>query len=76
MPTSVWAPPLDKLPPEVNVLIREDQKNFDKHFWTQMENPKLSWEEEIALKELVQNKNIVIKPAVTGSSIVILDRDQ
>jgi len=41
-----------------------------------MENPKLSWEEEIALKELVQNKNIVIKPAVTGSSIVILDRDQ
>lgn len=76
MPTSLWSPPLDKLPPEVNTLIRRDHKDFDKHFRTQKEYPNLSWEEEIALKELVQNKNIVIKPADKGSSIVILGRDQ
>lgn len=76
MPTSGWNPPPEKLPPEVNFLIKKDQKDFKKHFKVHMEKPNLSQEEQKALQELIQNKHIVIKPADKGSAVVILSRDQ
>lgn len=73
---SDWTPPLDKLPPEANILIKEDQKEFHRHFKNWKEQPNLSQEEEDAIKELMGNKHIVIKPADKGSAVVILGRDQ
>lgn len=74
--TSFWSPPPELLPPEVNCLIKKDLKDFNKHFELYKERPNLSREEEESLKELMQNKHIVIKPADKGSAIVILGRDQ
>ena len=73
---SNWVPPSDQLPPEVPALIKKDQKDFHKYYKTYREKPNLSEEEEKALKELVRNKQIVIKPADKGSAIVILSRAQ
>lgn len=73
---SIWIPPQNKLPPEINFLIKKDQKDFNKYFIEHEEKPNLSLEEEKALKELIKNKHIIIKPADKGSAIVILGRDQ
>ena len=45
--------------------INEEGKNY----------PNLSKEEREALKKLIENKNIIIKPADKGSAIVIWDND-
>lgn len=76
MPPSFWTPPPHKLPPEVHFLIKKDIKDFNGHLTSFQEEPNLSLREECALKELMQNRHIVIKPADKGSVIVILDRDQ
>lgn len=76
IPTSVWTPASDLLPPEIISLIKKDQKDFYKYFRQQNEKPNLTSNELRALKELSQNKHIIIKPADKGSAIVILGRSQ
>lgn len=59
------------------MLVKKDQKDFNKHFKLHMEKSNLSEEEEeVALWELMQNRHIVIKPADKGSAVVTLSRDQ
>ena len=74
--TSDWTPSEDKLPPEVKILIKEDQKDFNKYFKFYEEKTNISEEEVKALQELMRNKNIVIKKADKGSAVVILGREQ
>ena len=73
---STWSPSLAQLPPEVATLIEADLQHFDRSFKPWRMRPNLTGEEAAALKELKDNKNIVIKPADKGSSVVILDREQ
>lgn len=75
-PTSVWTPPIDKLPPEIMALIRQDNKDFQRHFHTRRDKGNLLQRELQALTELKRNTHIVIKPADKGSTVVILSRDQ
>lgn len=76
MPSSDWVPPPEKLPPEVHFLIKKDKKDFEKYFRQEDERNNLSEGEQIALKELADNRQIVIKPADKGSATVIMGRDQ
>lgn len=76
MAKSHWTPSAEKLPPEINFLVKKDQKDFNKHFKNYTEKPNLLPEEQDELKQLMKNKHIVIKPADKGSVVVILDRDQ
>ena len=75
-PTTTWTPPPDRLPTEINSLIRKDNDIFKKHFKFHREKDNLSQNEVKALRELTHNKHIVIKPADKGSAVVILGRDQ
>lgn len=76
MPTSTWTPPLEKLPTVIGQLIKEDEKSFKYLFKRCWEKPNLSKMEVKALRELMHNKSIVIKPADKGSVVVIMARDQ
>lgn len=76
MAKSHWTPPAEKLPPEINFLVKKDQKDFNKHFKNYTEKPNLLPEEQDELQQLMKNTHIVIKPADKGSVVVILDRDQ
>lgn len=73
---SYWSPPLGQLPPQVGDLIKQDLEFFDTNFQPKHVKPNLTPEEFEALKELSENKQIIIKPADKGSAIVILDREQ
>lgn len=57
-------------------LTPADVNHFDQHFRISHNRPNLSPAEAEALKELKNNKNIVIKPADKGSVVVIMDREQ
>lgn len=74
--TSGWSPSLEKLPPAIGQLIQEDKKFFKKHGKAIRENVNISTQEIAALQQLKRNKNIIIKPADKGSTVVILGRDQ
>ncbi|GAA6073383.1 uncharacterized protein LOC105358296 isoform X1 [Tachysurus ichikawai] len=75
-PKSDWVPPEDKLPTELHTLFQTDLGYLKKHFRLSQNEPNLSQGEINALKELGENKQIVIKPADKGSAIVIWDREQ
>lgn len=76
LPKSDWEPPDEKLPPEILALIKKDNKDLEKYYTLNNTISNLSKEEQNALKELQENKHIVIKPADKGNVIVILSRDQ
>lgn len=76
MPTTIWTPPPDKLPEEINRLVVRDKKDFKTHFKFHTEKLNLTTEEVKALRELQRDKDIVIKPADKGSTVVIQGRDQ
>ena len=76
MAPSVWTPPPDKIPPQVNLLIQKDCDTLNTHFKSYREKSNLSYNEIKAIKQLSQNKHIVIKPADKGSVVVILGREQ
>ena len=73
---SNWMPPPEKLPPEVHLLVEKDNIIFNEHYKPCKEKFNLSREEVKALRELMHNKHIVIKPADKGSMVVILSREQ
>lgn len=74
--TSTWEPPLDKLPPEIGLLVDKDKTMLNSGFKVVKRAPNLSVREVKALRELMGNKTIVIKPADKGSAVVILSREQ
>lgn len=74
--TSTWEPPLDKLPPEIGLLVDKDKNMLNSGFKVVKGAPNLSVREVKALRELMGNKTIVIKPADKGSAVVILSREQ
>lgn len=74
--TSAWEPPLDKLPPEIGLLVDKDKNMLNSGFKVVKRAPNLSVQEVKALRELMGNKTIVIKPADKGSAVVILSRQQ
>lgn len=76
MPKSVWTPPPYDLPEEIVLLVTKDQQDFREKFKFHKEMPNLSQGEMGALRDLRNNKHIVIKPADKGSSVVIMGRDQ
>lgn len=73
---SDWTPPIQELPPEVQILIQEDETKIKKHYKLVQEKCNISWAEAKALRELKNTKHIVIKPADKGSAVVILSREQ
>lgn len=75
-PKSDWTPPDGRLPPEVATLVRADMKYFNDSFQTCQVKSNLSSDETRALKELRENRHIIIKPADKGSAVVIMDREQ
>lgn len=76
LPKSFWSPPSDKIPNEIHDLIKKDIADFNQHSKIRSEEPNLPKSEVKALRELIHNKSIVIKPADKGSSVVILSREQ
>lgn len=75
-PRSNWVPPAGTLSTELTALIAADTNHFDSSFQMCRVRPNLSSEEAAALKELSNNKHIIIKPADKGSTVVVMDRDQ
>ena len=73
---STWTPSDESIPDYIHDLITLDRKTIKKHYKAHPEPNNISALETRALTELQKNKNIVIKPADKGSSIVIMDRDQ
>lgn len=75
-PRSHWVPPTDALPQEIVSLVKTDLQAFSRHFRPRREFPNLTEDEAEALRELRDNKHIVIKPADKGSVVVICSREQ
>lgn len=75
-PASFWTPSDTLIPRQFHKLISKDVKDFNRHFKFQQERMNMSPNEIINLKQLINNKNIVIKPADKGSAVVIMGRDQ
>lgn len=73
---STWLPPPNLLPPQVHRLMEQDTTDFKNTYRPCRERANLKLEELRALRDLMHNRNIVIKPADKGSAIVILSRDQ
>ena len=73
---STWTPPDAKLPPHILELIKLDLDYFQNSFRNIRAQPNLTHDEILSLKDLANNKNIVIKPADKGSIIVVMDRQQ
>lgn len=76
LPKSDWTPNTHLLPDEVQQLIRRDTKYLQKIPKFQKEKHNLPENETQALKQLINNKNIIIKPADKGSTTVVMDRQQ
>lgn len=75
-PKSDWIPKSCQIPRTIKNIIRADQYAFGHLHWEDRDLQNLPQAEILALKELQQNKFIVLKPADKGSAVVILDRDQ
>ena len=73
---SDWVPPIDRLPLEIQILVREDEDTFRKHYKLVQEKSNISISEVTALRQLANTKHIVLKPADKGSAVVILSREQ
>lgn len=75
-PRSNWSPPDPQLPVYVRDLIKLDLTYFENSFHIRGTKSNLTPGENIALKELINNRDIVIKPADKGSVVVVMDREQ
>lgn len=75
-PASIWTPTTENIPKEIIELINTDNNAFKNIYKYHREILNLTQEEVTALRDLRNNKHIVIKPADKGSAVVILGRDQ
>lgn len=75
-PRSNWSPPDPQLPTYIKDLIQLDLAYFENSFHIRGTKSNLTSGENRALKELINNPEIVIKPADKGSVVVVMDRDQ
>lgn len=75
-PGSNWVPPEINLPPHIRDLIQSDLDYFENHFQINTIQSNLSPDQNLALKELKSQKNIIIKPADKGSVVVVMDLEQ
>ena len=73
---SSWVPPEDDIPPEVTHLVNADLLYYRDAFRIDRAPANLLPEESEALRELIGDVDIVIKPADKGSAVVIMDRSQ
>lgn len=73
---STWTPPWSKLPFELDTMINDDLTFMEKGFKIIPDNSNLTKTELRALRELRQNKEIIIKPADKGSMVVVQDKIQ
>lgn len=71
---SGWCPPGSELPIEVDNLINKDWKHYTEQFKIIPEKLNLTKNELEALKQLKQNRNIIIKPADKGSMVVVQEK--
>lgn len=76
MAASNWEPKLNTINPCIRNFIRSNNKLIKQYSLARTTRDNLSTSQRIALKELAKNKDIVIKPADKGSSIVIMDKQQ
>lgn len=75
-PNSKWTPPEPALSGHIKELIKLDLQYFENSFHIINTKSNLTPGENLALKELLNNREIIIKPADKGSVTVIMDRDQ
>lgn len=76
LPKSTWIPPTGAIHDEIHNLIKKDNEFIKRRQKIPPEKPNLSKDEVKALRDLIHNKTIVIKPADKGSSVVIMSRQQ
>ena len=73
-PKSNWTPPVGY--PNLEMFLSELEKElFEDDNFSHFHRRNFSWEEWKALRDLVENKSIVIKSAYKGSYVVIWDRE-
>lgn len=75
-PASNWTPPEPNVPTHIRNLIQLDLNYFENSFRVLRMDSNLTPDENLALKELMQNKKIIIKPADKGSVVVVMDIKQ
>lgn len=73
---SNWTPPDLSIPTYIRELIKLDLEYFEGSFKTLRMKSNLTPEENAALEELMEDKNLVIKPADKGSMVVVMDLEQ
>lgn len=73
---SHWEPTWEQISGEVKELIQSDIHNFHQFLPFIDGGMGRAEEEREIIRELQENKNIVIKPADKGSKIVIMDKQQ
>lgn len=75
-PRSSWTPKLSQVPNAIRKMIRANKYARQTHYWRAEPTSNVSELEKQAIKQLQDNKQIVIKPADKGSAVVIMDREQ
>lgn len=71
---STWTPKLSQVPNTIRQIIRADKYAIRNIPWNNKATSNLGWDEKQALRQLRNNRSIVIKPADKGSAVVIMDR--
>lgn len=77
LPKSKWEPKSKNLPMEVGEIMKKDWETLKTYdFNTPTDQPNLTKGEEEALKTLMSDSSIIIKPADKGNAIIIMNRNQ
>lgn len=73
---STWEPSWSNLSKPMKQLLKKDIVTFNDYIADPDRVDNLSKTERVALQQLKNNKNIIIKPADKGSKVVIMDSQQ
>lgn len=71
---SEWTPALSSLPPQIASIVRADHYAFNHLNWEATEKQNLTPGEKRAIKQLKNNRDIIIKPADKGNAVVLMDK--